>query len=623
MPASLPHCPFGLSHRRAVNARRAPPVGGGEAASALKEAPAPGGRLSEDVRLRHSPWHLPALADDLWRRVLQVVEQPAQVRRLRGRRTVQVAGVCRFLEQADGTWKVVIADVGPVGAASRAADERAAAASAPRTVAWRAIPAQHIALIALPFRWHWLRHIGRLFATEVEAAWQARGCPAPQAAVEAYVEAAVEAMRRRLVRQTDLRGFRARVAEALDFPPDLLALARRQLQGLGSDPAVRLSDLNRVIRHRRAFTTLARELPQAVPLYGLLCEQPGFDGDAEPTAALRRHLLACGLSSRTWRLIVRCGPRLMLPLRHFYRGDAARAALDYLSILDALAPSQDPSGWPMWVLLSLVANPGYRHNQHHSELDFCLPDMAVALRRWQQAVGQGSARQPPSAGAKDGLAEVFGWLYRARPALDKRQKRAPWVWWLRSAREASTRDRLAAQSRDREPWPAPVEAAQIGGWAVVPLRDPLALWEEGRAMHHCIALREADCQASQVWAASIRCGHPAGRRVATALFEPTRLRASDDEPLSQPPARWVLRDVRAFANADPDPRLLRALQAWLATLAPDPNLGSGPTTPATPSAASPSAPAPPQGGALPGSRGPSAKPAIGPGMERDPQAQAV
>lgn len=521
----------------------------------------PGARLSLDARLCASPLHVPDLADALWQKVLQMVREPVVVKRTRGLKTVQVVGISRFLERTDGTWHVLVADLVP-HAPPRRTEGREHRISGPQgepgTVVWNPLPPEQLALIALPAGWFWLRRICRLFASQLAAEWRALGQPAHWPALDAYGEAAFEAMRRRLARDADLRGFRARVAQALDFPAEAVALARRQLNGLGAARPVRLSDLNRVIRHRAAFEKLARELPQAAPLYGLFCDEPDFDRDAEPTAALRKHLLRLGISARTWRLIVHSGHRLLLPLRDFYRGDPTLAATDYLRILDALAPSREPSGWPIWVLLSLVANPSYRHNEHLTELDRGLPALAAALRRWQHT------EDPP--GPPGELAEVFEWLHRSRPLLDKRQRRAPWSWWVRSAREAATRERLAAQARVDRPWPAPVEDATLGSWHLKSLRDPLALWTEGQAMHHCIANRESECRAGEAWAASIRSGGPQGRRLATALFRATGPAIDPVTGLPSGAVQWALRDLRGFANRDPDPRLQGAIEAWLEAL---------------------------------------------------------
>lgn len=476
--------------------------------------------------------HCPVLVASLWQRLLTLVHDPAVVVSHGRRRAVQVMGCARFERRSNGQWRVWL--------------WRPSTALEPERMAWHVCPPEEVVLHGLPAGWTWLDLVRR--AANAEIARNLRSCRVdlwPQE-VEAYTQGLFAHFRRRLARRVDLRAMRRRVAQALRLDAEALAMARRVLRA-GAYPQPRLADYNRLIAKRAAFRTLQREVPSALPLYAAWCDRPDFPRIAEPAAALVRYLRDRGLAPRTWRLVAGAGPRLLLPVRSFYRGDAGDALIDYLRILERLDLRAEPPAWFMWCLLSQVANPGYRFQSHLAFLENDLGRCALAVRHLM--------RLPALPVDRDEVPAVIDWLLHACPEIDPRQQRAGWGWMLRQARRAQERARRAVEAASSA-WPVPIREFETEGLVCRPLGDGLALWEEGEAMRHCIVRHEAQCREGEALVVSIQePGAAFPRRVATALLE---------RPGGA--GGWNLEAVRGFANADPSPRAMRAVEAMMAHL---------------------------------------------------------
>jgi hypothetical protein len=88
----------------------------------------------------------------------------------------------------------------------------------------------------------------------------------------------------------------------------------------------------------------------------------------------------------------------------------------------------------------------------------------------------------------------------------------------------------------------------MGDYSIRPLRTPLDLWQEARAMRHCAETFAEKCSEGEALLVSLRHGKNPDKRVATAWY------ARQD-------GQWKLQQVRGFANHDPAPDAsLAALQ---------------------------------------------------------------
>lgn len=484
------------------------------------EDEAPGWRPEEDLMHLHEP----VLVASLWQRLLAVLREPAVVATSGRRCAVQVLGCARFERGSDGRWQVWL---------WRAADR-----DQPEQLAWDICPADEVVLHPIPAGWTWLGLIRRAAVAEIVRHGRSAHLDVSLEEVERYAQALFGHFQRRLARQCDLRTMRRRVAVAMRLNPEALAIARRFVRA-SEYPQARLADYNLVMARRDEFRTLQREAPSVIPLYAAVCTHPDFPPIDEPVGALSHFLHQRGLAPRTWRLVAKASGRLLLPVRSFYRGNAGEAMLDYLRVLEDLDLHAEPPVWFTWCVLSRVANPGYRFESHHADLERHLGRFAVAARHLMRLEVMPADR--------DEVPAVLEWLASASPQMDERQRHAGWAWMVRQARDWQERERRAAEAR-KNPWAVPVEVFEHDGLMCKVLGDSFALWEEGQAMRHCIVDFGPKCSEGEALAVSIREAAGPGRRVATAL-------------LKRVSGRWEVKGVRGFANAEPTARARQAAGA--------------------------------------------------------------
>src|SRR5664279_1530549 len=74
-----------------------------------------------------------------------------------------------------------------------------------------------------------------------------------------------------------------------------------------------------------------------------------------------RHLRQHGISERCWPVIAKANGRLLVPLREFYSGNLATAALDHLQVISATGLTRQP---PVWLLRQLMTTWGDTGNRY-------------------------------------------------------------------------------------------------------------------------------------------------------------------------------------------------------------------------------------------------------------------
>lgn len=464
--------------------------------------------------------HIPVIVASLWQRLLAAVREPAQVGIVDGRRVVQVLGTARLTCESGSAFSVKV---------RRCVDG---------AMQWVEVPPAEIVVTALPARWIWLGLVRQAAVVELARHLRRDGEPANTAELDRYAVALFDHFRRALVRHADLRVMRQRVSAALALNPDALRIAHRLMNLLPDSGMVRLSYYNTVIRNLEAFKALEREAPQLIPLYSAVVDRPDVDQAVPPAQALRAHLMSADLTPRTWRLVLKAGPRLLLPVRDFYKGEARTAMLDYLRILEALGLDREPSSALIWGILNRFANPGWRFERHIGQIRHVADQFGHAARTFIRLAS-------PAAREQD-LAAVLEWMERAKPKLDKSQRRAGWPWLLKNAEAWLSRQRLVLESKgDR--WQLPFAKMTIGTCVLQPIDSATGLWDEGRAMHHCVFDYANSCAKGAALIVSARSDADHSRRLATALF------AFDG-------SRWRCEQVRGPLNRDPDQRAVEALR---------------------------------------------------------------
>ena len=459
--------------------------------------------------------HVEHLVQSFWLRLIDAIRCP--VARLDDG-SVVVLGCAMFQKDADGALAVKL---------WRHRDGR---------LRWDDCPDRDVVLEGVPAGWAWLDLLRRAAMTEVAEHLRSMDyCPRPED-LQRYGEALFSHLRRKLVRRVDLRLMRQEVAAALGLDPDAARIARRLMNVFSDNGRARLSYYNIVRRHRCAFLALERELPQLLPLYGALVEREDFPTHQWPAQALCQFLASQGVGKPAWRLLRTCSPRLLVPVRHFYWGDAGTAMLDYLNIVWMLQPQREPPTRFMWRLLSRAANPEYRFQRHLRQFLRNAEPLGHSARAFMTH---------PDASESD-LADVLEWIEAEQPALDSQQRAAGWPWLVKRARQwlELRQKEIDAQTTT---WPVPFEEWTVSEFVVRPLRSVRDLWAEARAMHHCADLFVDRCARGTVLLVSLRHKATPHRRVATAL-------------LNAQHGGWAVTQVRAAANRNPPSTARRAAE---------------------------------------------------------------
>lgn len=179
-----------------------------------------------------------------------------------------------------------------------------------------------------------------------------------------------------------------------------------------------------------------------------------------------------------------------------------------------------------------MANPGRLDAAHFGFLRRELGGAALAARH-------ALARRGGLPGPAE-LGDVLEWLDEAYGTLDKRQRDAGWAWMLGEARTWIQRRRLEIESAASGPWRVPFASDEDRGWIARPITSAVALWDEARAMRHCVFDPLERSRTGDWLAVSVREARCPDRRVATAV-------------LARGVPGYAVREVRGFANADPPP----------------------------------------------------------------------
>ncbi len=191
------------------------------------------------------------------------------------------------------------------------------------------------------------------------------------------------------------------------------------------------------------------------------------------------------------------------------------------------------------------------------------PTEPAALRRLAQLLTvetlRGKHRVP---GMENVLHDTFDWFRNAEPPTGMAQLRGTWGdVQRRQQRWHAEQQRLRADP-DLQEVPAPaqftsaLEPLEIAPWRAIHVSDAVSLWQEGRAMEHCVYTYRDLCElgVSQIFSISRA---DTGERHGTAEFR--RLGG-----------QWTLVQFRGLKNRDPvvaDEQEARARDALMAELA--------------------------------------------------------
>jgi hypothetical protein len=476
--------------------------------------------------------HQPSLVANWWSRLMAAIREPAAMYQGNGERVVLVASTASIYIKADGS------------ITSRLWSNEGGA------MQWVDLGDKDIMLTSMPVAFTWLDCIAGACRLEVESCLDAKSIDFLQTDLEDYVRNVFARFKREIKRHCDLRLMRRKVAKALDLNADAMRLSRRMIALLPDFGSLTSNDLrplqyNLALKHIDKLLQLERELPVILPLYAALLGHDAIAHDPQPIRAVRLYLEANGVKPKTWRMLTKAGTRFFWPVRHFYKGPPAAAMVDYLQVVQALGIAQAPDTALMWYLLSRYGHAASRRTAINPGFEKVIKKFSPVARAYMAL--------PERAGQRDLLEPMLEWLATNHPGnLTKTQCKAGWPWLVKQTRAWQARRSVELQSQATQ-WPVPFDHANMGDYSIRPLRTPLDLWQEARAMRHCVETFAEKCSEGEALLVSLRHGKNPDKRVATAWY------ARQD-------GQWKLQQVRGFANHDPAPDAsLAALQLtkWL------------------------------------------------------------
>lgn len=237
------------------------------------------------------------------------------------------------------------------------------------------------------------------------------------------------------------------------------------------------------------------EAPQLAPLWGLAMRLKliGIEDDYH---TLRRLVVERGLTAAGWKLLCRWSRMLFRPVNR-PNGQLQIAFDDLIAYVRLLQRAHWSLPMPYWLVRALFARHWY-----NDELD--VAELPLGLVRG--AIDQ--ARHVLPLGGLDAFIEheftpVLGWIARAQPMFDRNQQRAPWRWFHARYLQWCEKER---QRITRIDWAHGIDGLRWRRFDVVPLRDSVALWQDGEAMRSCLSTYVSDCAGRRYIVYSVRAG---------------------------------------------------------------------------------------------------------------------
>ena len=332
-------------------------------------------------------------------------------------------------------------------------------------------------------------------------------------------------MQRRLRRQFPTKVIRQQIRQALSVDPAILALARAACFRTRHH-AITQQWLSFVWQHRAALERIRAQTPAWLQTVAQYMFRHGEDPVLDPTRSCREWLRSQGMTKGAYRLLAAQCPR---PLREviarFHSGEALNAVLLALSLADTGNGVHRPR--PLFYRVT------FDQFARAAELRTARERLAKVPR----AVFVAAQARFGAAAAMEGMAAlaleyrtILDWWVEASPAHE--HVHAGWERWLALAHVEDARRRAAAEASS---WPCAVEQLRTPEADVLALSTPLALFEEGRALRHCVYAYVAKCKEDQVRLFSARMEHQGRTERATIA-------------LTSGPRGWRIWDIRGSCN---------------------------------------------------------------------------
>ena len=317
-------------------------------------------------------------------------------------------------------------------------------------------------------------------------------------------------MQRRLRRQFPTKAIRQQIRQALGIDPAVLALARAT-RFRTRHHAITQQWLSFVWQHRRALERIRAQTPTLLQTVAQYMFQHGTDPLLDPTQACREWLLSQGMTKGAYRMLAAHSPRpLHEVISRFLSGEALEAVLLALSLADTGNGVHRPR--PLFYRVTFDQfGPGATLRTAKERLGKVPRAVFVAAHgRFGGVAGMGAA-----AALALEYRTILDWWVESSPSRE--HVRAGWERWLALARAEDARRRAAAEAFS---WPCAVEQLRTPEAEVLALATPLALFEEGRALRHCVYGYVTMCKEDQVRLFSARLRHQEHIERATIALTP-------------------------------------------------------------------------------------------------------
>lgn len=303
-------------------------------------------------------------------------------------------------------------------------------------------------------------------------------------------------MRKRLIRSFPTKRLRRQIRKAMEVDPDLMAMARAA-RFRTRVHAIDQKWLTFVWQHQEELSRIRSQTPALLRTVAEHMFQHGTPAGADPTRSAVKTLIALGVTKRSYLLLAKRSDR---PFREVLRRCLSDQALDGMALALALTESGHDAAFPRPLFCRVtMAEFGAtmtisRIRERLSVVPRCV--FTKARARMAQARDGEDLLQVALA-----YRTIVDWFVTCQP---EGYARAGWFRWLALAHEAEERRQITPEPTT---WPCAVEELRTPEAEVLALATPLALFEEGRALRHCVYRYVAKCRNDQARLFSARMWH--------------------------------------------------------------------------------------------------------------------
>lgn len=332
-------------------------------------------------------------------------------------------------------------------------------------------------------------------------------------------------MQRVLRRQFRTKAIRQQIRQALGIDPGVLALARAA-RFRTCHHAITQQWLSFVWQHQAALERIRAQTPALLQTVAQHMFQHGMDPFLDPTQACREWLLSQGMSKGGYRMLAAHSPR---PLREVIARFRSNEALDAVLLALSLADTGNGVRCPRPLFYRVTFDQfGPRTVLRTAKERLGKVPRAVFVAA-QVRFGDAATMEAAAILALE-YRTILDWWVESSPSRE--HVRAGWERWLALARAEDARRRASTEGSC---WPSAVEQLRTREAEVLALATPLALFEEGRTLRHCVYGYVTNCKDDQVRLFSARMRHQGRMERATIALTPG-------------PRGWRIWDIRGPCN---------------------------------------------------------------------------